>query len=113
MTEVSTIENMGFSEVPNDAFDAFDLPPPVLERSYKTHCMFCNEITYNNVCLSYQFATCRVCEQDRIPVIQKHIRGFLTRRRLNHLRNQELMFRWFHNGGIRGTDLSRHIRSFL
>ena len=110
-------QNMGFQEIPIDAFEAFNLDEyepqqPLLMRSYKATCPFCYKRSHtyerhNRVCL------CITCEKYLIPSIQGIARGFLVRKKLQRLRKKELVNRWFVTKGVNGGDFSKIISKFL
>ena len=117
MSSNNDVQNMGFSEIPVNAFTAFNLeeyepPHPLLMRSYKATCPLCykRSHTYDR---HNRISLCFSCEKYLIPSIQGIARGFLVRKKLQCLRKKELVFRWFFTNGVNGGDFSKIISKFL
>jgi len=96
-----------------DDDELFDLPPPpLLVRMYKAYCSHCS-----GMATSYdpmiRVLPCYFCKTITIPFIQKHIRGFLVRKKLKKLKQKESIHKWFITRHIDGGDFSREIYSFL
>jgi len=111
---MSLHQNMGFSEVPDDAFDTFDLnfpDPPQLFRTYKAHCPLCKTRT-ETTNPNNRLVVCGHCNS-QVILVQQCFHGFIVRKHLRILRKRELMYRWFFTYGINGGDLSRRIGEFL
>ena len=77
-----------FQEVPNDAFDAFNLTTlplrPRLRRTYKVVCQCCLNITttlHRNELLPFCFPCINTI------IISKHVKSFLVRK---HITNEKL-----------------------
>lgn len=114
MSSTVGIQNMGFPEVPDDAFDAFDLPPSPLPltRTYKANCPYCYARS-GTMDPDNRSVPCIRCSFTRIPLMQGLVRGYLTRMRIRRLRRRDLMHRWFLTGGCDGGDLSWYMSSFF
>lgn len=115
----------GFPEVPQDAFDEFDLDfqqpqlqpqlrrtQPQLRRTYKAVCKLCynRSETFDPL---IRDVICFMCENLYVKNIQSVVRGFLVRQKLRKLRKKELMHRVFMSRGYDGTDFSILITSFI
>jgi hypothetical protein len=116
MSDQVNITNMnlhGFPEVPDDAFDVFGmLPLTVLTRTHTARCPICGVRTsttnpYDRNVLCYS------CGNFSALTVQRVFRGFLSRKRLQHIRHSDMMNRWFMCNSINGGDLSRNIMKFL
>ena len=114
MSITDDIQNMGFPEVPDDAFDAFDLPtrPPLLERTYRAYCPYCGSRSESTTQMN-RSAPCVRCMYHRIPIMQGLARGYLARKRYERYRMRDFLNRWFITGGFNGGDLSLSISSFV
>jgi hypothetical protein len=116
MSDPVNITNMnliGFPEVPHDAFDIFGvLPRPVLTRTYGVRCPVCRVRSSTTDPLN-RTVICDICKNFSALTVQRSFRGFLIRKRLQHMRQCDTMNRWFMCNSINGGDLSRNIMEFL
>ena len=105
MSSTSLTQNINFDELG-------DVQPPPLLRTYKAHCSYCRgmAISYDPM---IRVLPCHFCKTITIPFIQKHARGFLVRKKLKKLKQQESIHKWFTTKHIDGGNFSREISSFL
>lgn len=100
-----------FSIEQNMSFELIHLPSrlPPLVRTHKAYCQFCGGMS-----TSYdprnRIVPCFFCS---ITIFQKHIRGFLVRKKLKKLQQKESIHRWFNSKNVNGSDFSYQINSFL
>ena len=100
------MENMNLFE------SALPHGPPSLVRTYKAYCSYCGGMATSLDPL-VRLLPCYFCEKVTVPLIQKHIRGFLVRLKLKKLRQKESIHRWFNVKNVNGSDFSHQIHSFL
>jgi hypothetical protein len=108
------VENMFFSEVPNDAFTVFDDIPQeqtTLINTDRAWCPYCLEFIYN-LTVENTGVPCMNCITSA-EVIQKVYRGYYIRQRISNLYRKELMNRWFMTNNVSGGALSECITAFL
>ena len=106
MSTFSIEENMRFELLP------FPGPPLPLVRTHKACCPLCEgrSTSYDP---RVRVVYCQFCKTITIPIIQKHIRGFLVRKKLKKLQQKESIHRWFNSKNVNGSDFSYQINSFL
>jgi len=96
---------------------SFELPPlpdgpPPLVRTYKAYCPYCRGMS-TSYDPTMRVVPCEFCKTITIRIIQKHIRGFLVRKKLKKLKQKETIHRWFTRQNVNGADFSHQIHSFL
>jgi len=105
MSSTSLTQNINFNDI-------FDVSPPPLVRTYKAYCSHCTRMA-TSYDMMVRVLPCEFCKTITIPFIQKHIRGFLVRKKIKKLKQKESIHKWFVTKNIDGSDLSRKIYSFL
>lgn len=97
----------------NMRFELSPLPdePPPLVRTYKAYCPFCRCIATSSD-PTMRVVSCKFCKTATL-IIQKHVRGFLVRKKLKKLKQKETIHIWFTSKNVDGVDFSHQIHSFL
>jgi hypothetical protein len=111
---ILNIQGFGFPEVPEDAFDVFDLPmhPPILIRTYRAYCPLCY-IKTDSTNLSIREIHCMNCIEFVIKIQSWYKVRKCVKKYKNTLISKELMYRVFFKKEINGFGLSDRICKFL
>lgn len=85
------------------------LAPPPFVRTYKATCPYCSRRTETKTATKRD-VPCFECITTACSTIQKHVRNFLARKKVEQ---KEMVHRWFVSHGVCGVWVSRMVHSFL
>ena len=85
--------------------------PQHIVRTYKATCPYCSRRTESNTA-TRRDVPCFECTT-ACSTIQKHVRNFLARKKLERLERKEMVHRWFVSNKVCGVWSSRMVYLFL